>query len=315
MEIKDIDIRENEEFLTAPSYAEGQLAETTKAWLRQIHTFEMLAPEVEQDLGRKAHNGDKGAHDTLFNHNLRFVVMVARKYRSLLASGALSLDLDDLIQEGAIGLADAIKDYNPEAGTRLSTFAVPRIRMAIHRALDNFGRVIRIPTHVGEGIRALQGVQARLSVTLGREPTLEEVYEAMGQRYSLETLRSWEGYARLGLLADFDAPIGDGDDGETLGQRVADPEDKAPIDQFLDDQRAQALKEELDKMSEKDRMIFTLRLAGADYPEIAARLFTAGIKNPKGKCLSRQCIQNKLVSITRRLTVAMRRRGLAELAD
>ncbi len=134
-----------------------------------------LAPAEETLLTRQASAGDAWARTRLIELNQGLVVSVAHKFQ------CASMELEDLIQEGVIGLARAIDLFEPARGLRFSTYAVHWIRQAITRAIDNKARLIRVP--VNSGYSALRADRAgqELTATLGRPATLEEIAAETGE--------------------------------------------------------------------------------------------------------------------------------------
>ena len=111
------------------------------AYLNDIRKYKPLTIERENELARKAKQGDNRAKELLINSNLLFVVSVAKHYQHM------GLDILDIISEGNIGLCKAIEDYNETLGNKFITFAVTYIRQEIMKALDRDSRLVRLPQH------------------------------------------------------------------------------------------------------------------------------------------------------------------------
>ncbi|HKC05548.1 MAG TPA: sigma-70 family RNA polymerase sigma factor, partial [Methylomirabilota bacterium] len=156
-------------------------------YLQEISRVKLLTPEEEQDLARRVQAGDAEAQKRLVEANLRLVVRIARRY---LHRG---LSLLDLIEEGNVGLLHAARKFQPDRGTRFSTYGTWWIRQAVVRALANQARTIRLPVHVELLLSQYLKQRNVLTQKLGRPPTLEEVAAVMkrpaGELEQLESLR------------------------------------------------------------------------------------------------------------------------------
>lgn len=146
--------------------------DSTRAYLHEISRHELLTADKEIELARRIKQGDESARRIFVQSNLRLVVSLARKHISK------DLPLQDLIQEGSIGLMKAVDKFDPEKGFRFSTYATWWIRQSISRAVADKGRMIRIPVHMHERASKLAKVAKRLFVQLGRRPTLIELADA-----------------------------------------------------------------------------------------------------------------------------------------
>jgi RNA polymerase primary sigma factor len=191
-------------------------------YLRRIARTPLLTPSQEKDLARRVERGDLAAKDHMIEANLRLVVHVAKRYQRE-DSG---LTMQDLIQEGTIGLVRAVEKFDYRKGFRFSTYATLWIRQAIGRALADKGRVVRLPIPVADRVRKLEITERTLSTRLGATPSSEEL--AVELEWELEEVERLRGMGRR--PASLDAPIAD--DGETeLGDLLASdrpsPEDEA----------------------------------------------------------------------------------------
>ncbi|HBH02035.1 MAG TPA: RNA polymerase sigma factor RpoS [Candidatus Rokubacteria bacterium] len=145
-----------------------------RVYLDELARIPLLAREEEAALARRARAGDETARARLTEANLRLVVQVARRYANR------GLPLPDLIEEGNLGLLRAVETFEPERGTRFSTYAVWWIRYAIVRALAAQARTIRLPVHVELLLDRYAREHQRLAQGLGRAPTTAELAAALG---------------------------------------------------------------------------------------------------------------------------------------
>ncbi len=113
------------------------------------------------------------AREELIITNLRLVVAIAKKYRV----NGLALGLEDLIQDGAIGLIKCVDKYDPEKGFKFSTYAYTYVKGYISRAITDSGRTIRLPSHIQGQLFKLRFCIQELSIKLGRQPSKKEIAE------------------------------------------------------------------------------------------------------------------------------------------
>ena len=193
--------------------------ETSRAnlavYLSEISRIPLLTREQEVELARRIRAGEETAKQRLIEANLRLVVQIARRYINR------GLPLPDLIEEGNIGLLRAAEKYEPDRGTRFSTYATWWIRQAVSRALANQARTIRLPVHVEMLLGRYKREHRRLTQTLGRTPTAGELAQALGA--SEEQVEELE---ELGLKpVSLDAPLGSDTRrvGDVLVDEAADP--------------------------------------------------------------------------------------------
>ncbi|HSV72229.1 MAG TPA: sigma-70 family RNA polymerase sigma factor [Chthonomonadales bacterium] len=142
---------------------------TMPEWARGGSRTALLTHDEEIGLAKRVEQGDASAREHLVTANVRLVASVARRY------AGRGLTMDDLMQEGTIGLLRAIDKFNYRKGYRFSTYATHWIRQAISRGLANQARAIRLPAHVIDAIGRVQRAASTLRSRLGREPTMPEV--------------------------------------------------------------------------------------------------------------------------------------------
>lgn len=144
-------------------------------YLKQINEVPLLTAEEEKELGRRIVKfNDPEARERMVRANLRLVVNIAKHYVNR------GLCLTDLIEEGNIGLLKAVEGFDPENGSRFSTYASWWIKQAIKRALINSVQPIHIPAYMVEMMSKLRQAVRQLEDELGRLPTTEELSERMG---------------------------------------------------------------------------------------------------------------------------------------
>ncbi len=147
-------------------------------YLAEISRVPLLNSAEEVRLAKLAKAGDGAARRKLIVSNLRLVVSVAKKYLYY------GLPLQDLIEEGNLGLMKAVDRYDPDRGCKFSTYATWWIRQAVTRSLSNFGRTVRIPVYVTDNVARYKKVVEELYIRTGKQPDIEDVAKAMGVKVS-----------------------------------------------------------------------------------------------------------------------------------
>ncbi len=148
--------------------------DSVRIYLREIARHKLLTGREEIELARRIKAGDAIAKRKLIQSNLRLVVSIAKRYRHH------GLGLQDLVQEGSLGLMRAVEKFDPERGNKFSTYATWWIRQAVTRAIANKARTIRVPVHMNEVLNKLRKSNTALCQELGRVPTPDELSEASG---------------------------------------------------------------------------------------------------------------------------------------
>ena len=188
-------------------------------YFHEIGRFPVLSADQERDLARSMATGSDGARERLIVSNLRLVVKIAQDYADT------GLPLGDLIQEGNIGLIEAIDRFDPERGYRLSTYAAYWIRRSMLTAINSSSRMIRIPDYLFRAVRRM--VQMRSQVEGGMVDEAE-ITQAAG--LSVDVLRRIE--AQVSEIVSLDQIVG-ADGGEPLEERIADQTGLSPEQEAL----------------------------------------------------------------------------------
>ena len=181
----------------------------------------MITPEEEVRLAKEIKKGNQDALDKLVRANLRFVVSVAKQYQNR------SLPLNDLINEGNLGLIKAAKKFDETKGFKFISYAVWWIRQSIMQALAEQSRIVRLPMNKSGAINQIRRAYAELEQKYEREPTEEEIAKSLDMKTT--EVRSTLG-AEVKQMS-MDAPFGEDDSGSLLD--VLENDSEGPTDTGL----------------------------------------------------------------------------------
>ena len=224
------------------------------SWLRSVAGHRLLSREEEVELAKRIEQGDTQARDELVQANLRLVISIAVKYQGH------NVPLEDLIQEGNIGLIKAASKFDYRKGFKFSTYAIWWIKQAIMRTLDNFSRSIRLPSYIVAKMNKFDAIYATLCQELQREPRREEIAEALDL-----TINQVEEILTFNAdTISMDLPLSDERSASTLGDLVEDPTtggEDGPIAELInEDLIAQFLK----KLPEREQKVLKMRFGLED---------------------------------------------------
>ena len=228
--------------------AEYSLDDPVRMYLKEIGQVKLLSADEEVELAKRVAEGDQKAKNKLTEANLRLVVSIAKKY-----SGR-GLHILDLIQEGNTGLIRAVDKFDWTKGNKFSTYATWWIRQAITRAIADQARTIRVPVHMVEVINKATRCNRKLVQELGREPTVEEIAKELG----LPVEKIIEANRTAADTLSLDTPVGDEED-TSIGSFVEDERTPGPADATSNALLAEALKEILDTLTEREADVLKMR--------------------------------------------------------
>ena len=222
-------------------------------YFREIYRVPLLTPEEERLLVQRIAQGDETAKQQFITANLRLVVSIAKNYRDR------GLSMEDLIQEGNLGLIKAVEKFDYTLGNKFSTYATWWIRQAIYRAIGDKGHAIRRPAHIVEAINRMKMVSREMCLELGREPSVEEIAEQLG--VSADTVLEIRNAARD--IVSLDTPVGDGE-GTTLGSFVEDTQGCSLDEEVFDRFRDAAVHEALTTLTKREAEVLRYRFGMID---------------------------------------------------
>ncbi|NWF35860.1 sigma-70 family RNA polymerase sigma factor [Mariprofundus sp. KV] len=217
-------------------------------YMREISRYELLSPEEEVSLSLRIAGGDEDARQYMIKANLRLVVKIARRYMHR------GLALGDLIEEGNIGLMRAVEKFDAAYGCRFSTYATWWVRQSVERAIMNQARTIRLPVHIAKEYNAVMSSANKLRAELGREPSEDEVAEAL--QIPLERVQS---LLRSSLTTESADDILHDEGDFTLYDITADEDAVSPSQHLEQMRRDEMLKVWMQRLTPKEREVVRLR--------------------------------------------------------
>lgn len=266
------------------------------SYLSRLTQVPLLTHAEEIELTSLAQQGDQNAKKRVVEANMRLVINIARAYRSRTVS------LEDLIQEGAIGLMHAVDRYDASKGFRFSTYATHWVRQSIGRALDNKAKAIRLPAHITHTLRRMEKERGRLIHTLGREPSFKELADSV----DVTEARLKSMIQSSQELVSLDMKVGERDS-TTLGSLIRDDSAGDPESRVLDAEVSDELRNVLNELSDRERVVMTARLKIEVGSENAMRDELA-----EELQISRERIRQIEIQAIKKLRVIAHRRQLKE---
>jgi RNA polymerase primary sigma factor len=258
--VDDFSIDVDEEINAMITDADGELSiDSFQLFLRRIGRIPLLTQEEEIKYAKMIiEQPEKAAYakEQMTNHNLKLVVSIAKKYHNT------GMHLEDLIQEGTIGLMKAIDKYDYTKGFKFSTYATWWIRQSVSRSISDQAKTIRIPVHMTETINKLTRVKSKLSNELNRDPSIEEIAKAMGM--PPEKVQEIMNYALDPV--SLETPVGD--EGDTnLADFVPDNNSETAYDMLKKELVHNKLIEAIETLTPREQTVLKMRY-GLDMERI-----------------------------------------------
>ncbi len=229
-----------------------------KPYFEEIREIPLLSREEERVLFRKLKKtGDREIRDLIAKSNLRLVISIAKRYQHM------GLPLDDLIEEGSIGLLKAIEKFDLRKNCKFATYGSFWIRQSITRALTNEGKLIRLPAHITARLSKMRKADDKLRQALGRDPEIEELAEEMKLSFS-------EVYDLKSVTTSYDsldAPIGEDGSGQLIDlivDKSRDREDMQSIEKIARIIRFDSIMNLISNLPEREAVVLKLRFGLED---------------------------------------------------
>lgn len=219
-----------------------------RLYLKDIGKIPLLSIETENELSERILDGDEDAKRVLVEANLRLVVSIAKRYMGR------GINLLDLIQEGNLGLIKAVEKFDYTKGFRFSTYATWWIRQSITRAISDQSRTIRVPVHMSETINKILRTSRQLMQENGREPSYEEIGEAL----SMSPIKVRDIMKIAQEPVSLEMPIGEENDSH-LGDFIPDSDAMAPSEAASFNLLREQLNNALHTLTPREEQILKLR--------------------------------------------------------
>jgi RNA polymerase primary sigma factor len=265
-------------------------ASPLQIYLQDINNTPLLSADEERELAERVAAGDPYARDHMVKANLRLVVNIARGY---LGKG---LSLEDLIEEGNLGLMRAVEGFDGLMETRFSTYASYWIKQSIRRAVMNNGKPIRLPAYMVSLLSKWKRATSILTDRLGRAPTHDEVGKAL--RLSKKKV----GIVAKAIKVNNLMPHNEGhdDEGTVLGDVLADDRSKPPEDLMIEADDLGRIFDRLDALEDREAAVIRMRFGLDPFRPMTLREVgeNLGLTRERVRQLESQALQKLMLGLT-----------------
>ena len=240
-----------------PEPAPDPTLDSLQQFLDGIAETPLLTAEEELELAKRIERGDLEAKDHMTRANLRLVVSIAKRYRNQ------GLPFLDLIQEGTVGLIRAVEKFDYRKGFKFSTYATWWIRQAISRGIADKARTVRIPIHIDNVLKKLDGAQRKLEAGGDRDASIEEIAALAG----VDPVEADVIMRAAQPLVSLDKPVGTDADAAEFGDLIPDETTQSPFDAAMESLMHDRLYAVLEHLPYRERRILVLRYGlGGEEP-------------------------------------------------
>ncbi len=229
-------------------------ADSINIYFREIKRFRLLSADEERELAKRIARGDMEARRKMIEANLRLVVNIAKRYANR------GLQLQDLIDEGNIGLIKAAERFKASIGCRFSTYATYWIKQTIERALANKGNMIRLPIHIVTDISKMERAAREFRVLSNRDPSASELSDKTG--LSGRYVKKLELLKKRTVSLESQGPE---ESDCNLLDSIEDEGAPAPVEYIEESRRAERVASWLSLLDENEKKIISLRFGIGDY--------------------------------------------------
>lgn len=231
--------------------------ESLKKYFNDVSAIEEVLTEKEQRELIEAYHyfGDEGAKEDLIKGNLRFVISVAKQYKV-----NSNIQLEDLINEGNIGLYQAVENFDPERSVKFISYAVWWIRRNIMIFLNNHSRLVKLPLNRLNDMTKIEETKDKLFQRFGREPTVEEVKEELDEKQHKLKEKDVKKAEHLNNMRSdsLDDPIGDEESDKPLSDVIPNEDADDPEANIAENEDKKLVDDILSELDSRERMVIEL---------------------------------------------------------
>lgn len=226
-------------------------SESISKYFNEVSKIPLLTDGQEGELARKVLAGDEIALEKLVKSNLRFVISVAKQYQNR------GLPLEDLVNDGNLGLIKAAKKFDNNRGFKFISYAVWWIRQAIMQSLAEQSRTVRIPSNQTTSINKINKTASYLEQTLEREPTDDEIQKAL-EDIDITDIKVKDLRMVTGRTVSLESPITEDDGALTLMDFIPNKDSLSPDSDLNKDSMKSDLEKVLNRLGQRQKSVICM---------------------------------------------------------